>query len=412
MKRKILIIAYHYPPDPISNPYPTASWVKHLPEFGWEPIILTRSPKAEAESMGEPNIHRTADRVSFPRLVSLRRSLSSSGWFFKLLNFLLINFLLYPDDKRGWFANAYQTGLSIASQQDFSLLLSVGTPWTDHWVAGVLSEKLSIPWIADYRDPWTQRTSTPYRGKWLLHQAISRVIEKRILARSVCCLHGSEVWADQLSALLSKRVFSLPNGYDRDDFSHMETQQPQGKPLTLAYVGTLHFPQRLEPFFEGFKLFVERFKLTEQDCKLHFVGTGEIPLLSEGFPSLTGYIHHFPYTSKREAIAQMVRSHILLLFQNEDTGWYPTKAFEYLACGNTILASPDNGGVINALLSQTGAGVVKHTPDQIAQWLGEKWEELCRWGKLNKASDRVSVEAYERRRLTGRLAEIFHKVSP
>lgn len=416
MTKNLLVITYHYPPDPISNPYPTASWVKYLPEFGWEPIVLTRSlgAMAASESERESNIYRVAERTSFPRLVSLRQRIPSSRWSFKLLNFLLINFLLYPDDKRGWFANAYERGLSLAMQEGISVLLSVGTPWTDHCVASALSKKLNIPWIADYRDPWTQRTSAPYRGKWLLHQGISLVIEKRVVSRSVCCLHASEVWAQQLNTLINKRVFSLPNGYEHADFSQLlaQEQEPQGKPFTLAYVGTLHFPQQLKPFFEGFKGFVERFRLSERDCRLHFVGTGEVPMLSKGFPSLTKYVRHFSYTTKQDAIAYMARAHVLLLFQYEDTGWYPTKVFEYLACGRTILASPDNGGVINDLLARTGAGVVKDSAEEIAQWLGERWDELGQRGKLSRSLDRNVIAAYERRRLTFRLAEILNQVCP
>lgn len=412
MKRKVLLITYHYPPDPVSNPYPTGSWVKYLPEFGWESLVLTLSLETGGNPPDGPNLYRVADRGSFPRLVALRRNRPPSRWTFKLLNFLLINFLHYPDDKRGWFASAYEAGLAIAAQHHISLLLSVGTPWTDHWVASALNRKLGIPWIADYRDPWTQRTSAPYRGKWFLHHSISRVIEKRLLARALCCLHGSEVWAEQLGALLNKRVFALPNGFDEADFARLAMQNPEGRPFTLAYVGTLHFPQRLAPFFAGFKCFVERFRLSPQDCRLTFVGTGDIPLLNESYPSLRGFIRHFPYTAKQEAIAHMARAHILLLFQNEDTGWYPTKVFEYLACGRTILASPDNGGVINGLLARTGAGVVKNHPEQIAQWLGERWEELGRRGTLDRTLDRDAIAGYDRRRLTGRLAEILNQVCP
>ena len=412
MDRKVLVVTYHYPPDPVSNPYPTASWVKHLPEFGWEPIVLTCARGMEAGQADESNLCRAVDPGSFPRLVALRRRLPSSLWSFKLLNFLLINFLHFPDDKRSWFAEAYEKGLSLASQHHFSLLLSVGTPWTDFWIAGALARKLNIPWIADYRDPWTQRTSAPYRWKWFIHDSISRIVEKRICGTCACCLHASEIWADQLAALLGKKVFSLPNGYDADDFSPVAGVKPDSARLSLAYVGTLHFPQRLDPFLEGFGRFVRSSDVSSQECRLNFIGTGEIAWVRKKYPLLAGYIHYLPYLSKADAIRHMAESHILLLFLNDDTGWYPTKAFEYLAAGNAILASPDNGGVIQEMLERTAAGTVAKGPEPIAQWLGEKMAEFRQNGQLKTSSRRFGVEDYERSNMARRLASILDDICP
>lgn len=410
IKRKILIIAYHYPPDPVSNPYPTASWAKHLPEYGWEPIILTSTHREAAALDAHSHVYRTMYEESFIRLVAWRRSMPLSSLSFKLLNFLLINFLLYPDDKRGWFANAYQTGLSIAASHDISVILSVGTPWTDHWVASALSRKLNIPWIADYRDPWTQKTSAPYRPKWLIHSSISRYIEKKIGNTCSCCLHASDIWADQLGLLLRKKVFSIPNGYEPDDFSHVTELKPNNVQLNISYVGTLHFPQRFNYFLEGFNIFIKHSNISEQECRLNFVGTGEIAFVKKKYQLLERYIHFIPYTSKEAAIRYMAKSHILLLFLNDDNGWYPTKVFEYLASGNTILASPDNGGVINELLKLTRAGIVSKNPDQIAFWLEDKIGELRQYGHLKVYPNRQYIEQYERKKLTQRLAKILDNV--
>ena len=412
MTKNLLVIAYHYPPDPVSNPYPTSSWVKHLPDYGWTPLILSRGGGKETMSGEGPNIYRASHDQAFGKLVTRRRKMTTSLLSFKLLNFALINFLLYPDDKRGWFASGCRAGLAISAQHPLSAILSVGTPWTDFWIAGALARKLNIPWIADYRDPWTQRTSAPYRWKWVIHDSISRVVEKRICGTCACCLHASEIWADQLAALLGKKVFSLPNGYDADDFSPVAGVKPDSAHLSLAYVGTLHFPQRLDPFLEGFGRFVRGSNVSSQECRLNFIGTGEIAWVRTKYPLLAGYIHYLPYLSKADAIRHMAESHILLLFLNDDTGWYPTKAFEYLAAGNAILASPDNGGVIHEMLERTAAGTVAKGPEQIAQWLGEKMAEFRQNEQLKTSFRRSRVEDYERSNMARRLASILDDICP
>ena len=409
MIKNLLVIVYHYPPDPVSNPYPTSSWVKHLPDYGWTPLILTGGGET-AISAGSTNIYRAPHDQAFGRLVAGRRKMATSRLSFKLLNFALINFLLYPDDKRGWFASGCRAGLAMAAQHPLSAILSVGTPWTDFWIAGALARKLNIPWIADYRDPWTQRTSAHYRRKWFIHDSISRIVEKRICGTCACCLHASEIWADQLAAHLGKKVFSLPNGYDAEDFSPVAGVKPDSARLSLSYVGTLHFPQRLDPFLEGFGMFVRRSHVSSQECRLNFIGTGEITWVRKKYPHLAGYIRYLPYLSKADAIRHMAESHILLLFLNDDTGWYPTKAFEYLAAGNAILASPDNGGVIHEMLERTAAGTVVKGPEQIALWLGEKMAEFRQGGQLKISSRRLRVEDYERSHMARRLAAILDDI--
>jgi glycosyltransferase involved in cell wall biosynthesis len=410
VEKYLLIIAYHYPPDPVSNPYPTASWVKHLPDYGWTPVILTSISGEATTFKSDRNVYRVLRAQAFKRLVIWRRRLPTAWLSFKLLNFVLINFLLYPDDKRGWFANAYRAGLSIAEKHPLAMILSIGTPWTDHWVASTLSRKLNIPWIADYRDPWTQKTSAPPRRKWFIHDSICRFIEKRIDKTCSCGLHASDIWADQLGIFLRKKVFSIPNGYDSDDFSHVAELKPTGSKLNISYVGTLHFPQQLKPFFEGFKTFIEQSNVSEKECQLNFVGTGEIPFLKKKDPLLKRFIKHIPYTSKEDAITYMAKSHILLLFLSDDTGWYPTKAFEYLASGNIILASPDNGGVINELLERAKAGTVSKDAEHVARWLGEKIREFREHGYLTLSPNRQYIERFERKKLTQRLAGILDGV--
>jgi len=410
VKKKLLIITYHYPPDPSSNPYPTSSWAKYLSDFGWEPIILT-SVYGEARTSNVLNkriVYRAKHEQAYKMLVNWRKKIPSSKLSFKLLNFLLINFLLYPDEKRGWFEEAFKTGLSIAEKYPISIILSVGAPWTDHCVASALSMKLHIPWIADYRDPWTQKTSAPYRVKWLIHNSISRVIEKKIVNSCSCCLHASDIWAEQLTALLKKRVFSIPNGYDLDDFSHVTELEPTTEKINISYVGTLHFTQRLDIFLEGFDIFVKQSKISERKCRLNLIGTGEIALIKQKYQPLGKYIHYIPYVSKEAAISYMAQSHILLLFLNDDTGWYPTKAFEYLACGRAILASPDNGGVISELLRMSGSGVALNSPEEIALWLEETIREFHQYGNVKISPNIQYTGQYERKNLTERLSGILN----
>ncbi|MDY6950061.1 MAG: hypothetical protein SWE60_00980 [Thermodesulfobacteriota bacterium] len=412
-KKRVLIISFHYPPSPAATPSPVYSWAKYLRGLDWEPILLATEygDSVKKDAALDYPVFRTAHTQAFEKLVTRRLAMSSDALSFKLLNFMLITFLLYPDEKRGWFSEAYRQGLSILRDHPVSVILSSGAPWTDFWVANRLSRKMKIPWIAHYRDPWTQRTSQGLRFKWLIPTAMSRVIEKSLIGTAHCCLHASDLWAAQLSAMTGKRVYWLPNGYDPDDFQDVSDSVPDKEALTISYVGTLHFPQRLDPFFRGFEKFVLDSKVAPGSCVLNFIGTPHIESINRDYPLIREYARFIPYVSKPEAIQCMSRSHVLLLFLSKDTGWYPAKTYEYLASHRVILASPDNGGVMNRLLRGAEAGVVLDTPSEIASWLNEKMAEFRKSGQLRSSTRMDAVREFDRKRQTARLAQILNGVS-
>ena len=411
-RKRVLIIAYHYPPSEEGNPYPTDSWVRYLPEMGWDPFVLTclKSPH-EKKDGGTSSIYFIRDDQSFKALVRLRSKLPTNGLAFKLLNFLIINFLHYPDERRGWIKNAIRKGEEIVKESCPDLILSIATPWTDHLISSRISKRTCVPWIADYMDPWTQRISHRYRFKWIIHNGISRLLEKHITKTAKCCIHASAPWASQLSHMLKKQVYSISNGFDPQDFENTAGFTPDNKIFIISYVGSMHFPQKPQIFLSGFQRFLECPAVSTENCKLQFIGTSEIAGLINDYPLIKKYTVITGYLSKPEAIRRMCESHILLLFLNEDDGWYPTKAFEYLASGRTILASPDNGGVINELLNSANAGIVLNSPDAVSEWLEVKFKEFQFNGSLERTRNPEVVARFDRRKLTATLATILDSIT-
>ncbi len=405
----VLILSFHYPPDIVANAFPTQSWVKYLPEYGWKPIVLTNRIDGlnRVEYRQNHFIYRVSHAQSFRKLVDLRSRIPNEKLSFKILNSLLLNFFLYPDEKRGWFKDAYKEGISIIAKHNIACILSTGAPWTDHWIASRLSKQTGIPWISDHRDPWAQKTTEGYRKKWIIQIAISRLLEKKILRTASCCVHASSVWAEQLASMLGKKVHAIPNGYDAEDFVNMSHYSPGKKRFTISYVGTLHFPQKLHTFLEGFKRFSLGHSISPKECTLNFVGTSKVSKIDKEYKVIRRYCNFVPYVSKPKAIKYMTLSHILLLFLNEDTGWYPTKVFEYLASGRQVLATPDNGGVINDLLKKTRGGVVLNSPKEVAFWLNKQFEIFKLKSELKNLTKMEAVKEFDRKRQTGKLAKIL-----
>jgi len=412
LPKKVLIITFHYPPAPAATPSPICEWVKYLPEFGWKPFVLTASGpfSAQLNACQTNSIYRIPHHQSFKKLVRFRSRFSHNSLPFKLLNFLLINFLLYPDDKRGWLKSAFYHGQSLIKDKNIDLIISSGAPWTDFLVANRLSKKMGVPWIAHYRDPWTQSTSQRVRLKWIFQTAISRMLEKNIIGSALFCLHASDLWAIQLRQMSGKDVYWIPNGYDSNLFRNSSQFLPSRNVFTLSYVGSLHFPQKLDSFLEGFERFITTENLHSDSCKLNFIGTSDLPLIRKKYHSLIPFIGIRPYMEKQAAIKHMLQSHILLLFSNNDDGWYPAKLYDYLASNRVIMSSPDSGGVINKILKRTNAGVVLDKPIEIANWLSTCMKRFRLRQKLESHSTYDEVKELDRRKLTEKLSRLLNTI--
>jgi glycosyltransferase involved in cell wall biosynthesis len=414
LPKKVLLITFNYPPNPAATPSPICEWVKYLPDFGWEPFVLTASPDRRSDHLSAAagdSIYMVQHNQLFEKLIRLRSKYSHNSLPFKLLNYFLINCLLYPDDKCGWFKKAVARGQSIVRDNKIDLILSSGAPWTAFWVANRLSRKMKIPWIAHYRDPWTQPTSQKIRSKWIFQTAASRILERYLIDSALFCLHASDRWAGQLQRMTGKEVHWIPNGFDSGHFNNAEQISPDPGVFTLSYVGTLHFPQQLDPFFEGFSLFIAAENVDPNSCVLNFVGTSDFQFIRDRYPSLIPFTRQLPYMKKQMAVNYMLKSHILLLFLSDDNGWYPAKLYDYLASNRFILASPNNNGVINRILEQTGAGVVLDQPDEIAMQLAAYLKRFRRGQDLKSNNDPQTVRELERRHLTEKLSSILNEIT-
>lgn len=409
-RKKVLIISFHYPPSPAASPAPIYGWVSHLPEYGWDALVLTSNWHSQIHSGPslKNNVIVAPYRQAFKYLVNLRVQIQNRKIPFKLLNFILINFLLYPDDMRGWYKPAYRKGLMLLRQHNIDLILSSGAPWTDFWVASRLSRNTRIPWIAHYRDTWTQLTSQGFRAKWIIQKAISRLIENKIVKTADCCIHASDVWASQLGRMVGKKTYWIPNGYDPEVFIKLAKTEPKKEPFYISYVGTLHFTQKLDPFLIGFEKFIRTSRVQPEMCKLNFVGTSGVKTIIKKYNTIQKYVKNVPYIAKSDAIKFMLQSHILLLFLNNDTGWCPAKIYEYLASERWILASPNNSGVINRLLKETNAGIVLDKPVEIANWLKMKFNEFIANGYKQPNTNLIAVQKYSRNNQVKRLVQILN----
>ena len=432
---KVLIVSFHYLPEVMAASYRVHAWAKFLPRYSWEPVILTKtsdrqgSPQSsrsvyslskEVDREAQCIVYRNCYRQKFKGLWDLRARYTRLGnpsrgnvFFRKLLNFVIGNFFMLPDERYDWFADAVRAGKAILAKQNIQAILSTGAPWTDFLIARHLSLAANIPWIADYRDPWSQRTSLGIHKEYFVRELANRIWEKRLTKTAAALIQISEPLQQDLAQSLNRKVYLIPNGYDPDNFRHADNPGPGRQKFTISFIGTLHNNTDTTAFMAAFERFVESENISSERCEVRFVGDPNgfqrVRQTYPNFASIERFFHFEPAVSQQEATQRMCRSHILLSFPLDMRGCCPAKTYEYLASGRPILVSPDGKyrDVIKKTLGHTNGGVVLNTPAEIKEWLQHKFNEFSNTGTVKSQTNRKAVQIYSRENQVRTLSQIL-----
>ena len=430
--KRCLTIAYAFPPCGGAGVQRTAKFVKYLPEFGWQPTVLTVDPSCygvKDDSHGsdlptDVEVIRTwhFDPVAKftcasapahtnrnngnrngngsqpkPKVVSALRAIARHAWVGVERN------LLIPDQALLWYPRAVAAGLAALRKHKFDLIFATGEPYSAFLIAMTLSRLSKIPFVIDMRDPWTLET---YRNevRTPLRDEAEQWQERKVLeqcAAAVFANRASDLYTNKFPEL-ADRFHYIPNGYDSRDFDQVEPKRFDR--FTIIHSGTfLPGYRTADTFLLALRRFVDNRPDLAEKLQVIFVGKigDEAELLEElrlgAIVRQTGYVPH------SEAVAYLKGADLLLLVGGghrwEETG----KIYEYFASGRPVLGLVRPDGAAASLLSDYGRAriVDRESQEQTAAALTELLE-----GSLT-AVDQSWSERFERKRLTEQLAEVF-----
>ena len=162
--QKVLIITCWYPPQPYPS-FRIIGLAKYLPEFGWQPIILTSllhnklSPQFRVIETPYRDVLGFWKRFfGFNPNEDIRRQVDnrfSGASGNRLVDFIFTRIgeiVGYPDLDRGWKPFAVKAGSEFLQKEGVNVVLSSSMPVISHLVARELKKRYKIPWLADFRD--------------------------------------------------------------------------------------------------------------------------------------------------------------------------------------------------------------------------------------------------------------------
>jgi len=384
--KKLLVIANPYPPMASAGTTRVVRFLRHLPGEGWEPSVLTA--RATGPAAEPPNTRVARASVPWPKqlLGGGRRSTKVNRW------------VAVPDPYFAWVGPAILKGREILKRERFDVLFSSSPRASAHLVAAVLSEHADVPWLADYRDPWSTYQFRQYPTR--AHKASHERLEAWALGRAAAVTAVNRPIVDDLVARhpwLADRTHVLPNGFDR-------TEQPADVSLSegfwIVHTGRLYGRE------QQVTAFLEALAALPADVKALFVGVDESRVRPDADRlGLGARVRVEPLVPLPVALGYQRAADALLLVNGRRPESMSSKVFEYLQAGRPVFAISPAGSAARGLFAETGGGTCVLPDDAMAEPLAT-FVAAVREGRAPIA-DAAALERYELGHLTAELAGIL-----
>jgi len=428
---KVLIITYYWPPAAGAGVFRVLKFAKYLPRFGWKPIILTvkngeypaTDHSLESEIPRESVVYNSrmyepADLykkfTGMPENEAVLNAVltqKKQNWRMGISHWIRLNVFI-PDAKIGWIPGGIKRGTEIIRKHKPDILFSTSPPPTVHLIARWLATHHHIPWVADFRDPWTNIYYYDQNPRSALSEKIDVYLEKKVLesARAVTAVNNG--FFSQSQRLLEK-CRRIPNGYDPDDMPDRINEKPNEK-FTIRYMGSLKRRQYVDSFF-GILEELSAEEPWRSSVKVDFIGRLDPEIIQRvKDKDIALEINFLGYQEHSDAIQSIAAADLLLMIigrSDQAQNILLSKLFEYLMVGNPILAYGPPEGDASAVLSETSAGEMFNYDDyEGAQKYIVKEFERWKKGEGMPGIRQGKVDEYSRRSLTEKLTEIFEEV--
>ena len=359
--KKVLMITYQYPPYQGSGALQRIlKFSAYLPDMGWQPIILTVWPQAYENISGD-------QLCEIPKDVIVKRTFALDAARHLAINRRYLLFTALPDRWVSWWFSAVPVGLFLIRKYKPDIIWSTYYIPTAHLIGLTLHHFTGIPWVADFRDPMTEK-GYPYDPTI---RKIYRWIERHTIkqcSRAVFTAPGTlNVYAERYPDMPKSHWAMIANGYDEEDFIRAEQDLVKKKPLDnrtiLVHSGALYQKER-DPtlFFVILSELYKTGKISPSDLKIVLrAPTYETyyrkKIQETGIEKIV-FIE--PLVSHQEAIKEMLNADGLLLFWSHDMCNYqiPAKTYEYLRARRPIFSMLDSEGDTAKLLKKIGINTI------------------------------------------------------
>lgn len=432
--KKILMVSYFFPPLGGGGVQRTVKFVKYLPKFGWKPYVLT-TKTGRHTAMDESYVKELSEEAEIirTRYLGIQPPVKSGGGEEKNVKVHKPSFLMdvarsmyhntqglffIPDPQMLWRPLAFSDGLRAIRKNNIDCLYSTSAPYTSHLIAEDLHNLTGLPWVADFRDPWT--LSARHQPKTPLHKLIHENFERRILRNSSAVVYANPQSISQTERHFKEaqgKITAITNGFDSEDF--VNTQYDHNGTITFMHMGSLYGKMySAKKLIDLFNVLIP--KLGGIRVRLRFIG--DLDRYNMGLiqasPHFGKEITTEKYVPHEESVRLVTQSTFLLSTipyakSDEEEGWISQKIYEAMASGRPQIAIARKDGETARIIEKTASGIVLDQDWDAKKMASETLNFInkVRANGWHIAMNETAKQDYHRKNLTKKLANIFDGVT-
>lgn len=432
--KRVLIITYYWPPTGGSGVQRWVKFARYLPQEGWQPVIYTpENPEQlavdttlEAEVPAEAEIIKT--RITEPYEL-YKKFLRKSGHskeavevnpvnaqnksFLQKVAMWIRGNLFRPDPRCMWIGPSVRFLKKYLKEHPVDLIVSTGPPQSMHLIGRRLARETGLPWVADFRDPWTKIFYFKHLSMMKSTVKWHERMERKVLDEADTVVAVSPLVQKEFQEMTQTPVELITNGFDENDFiaaGHPEAAGGAEADFVITHTGLFAADGNPTVLWEVLAEKCLNDKQFKEKLKIKLIGRTDIQI-TEALEKagLTENCIDMGYQPHAAAVEEQRKASLLILPLRKEPEYkavLPGKLFEYLASWRPVLGIGQPDGAMSMVLNTTKTGVVLDWNDRksIARYVDFCWEKHKK-GELNVED--ADISRFTRRELTASMARLF-----
>ncbi len=436
--KRVLIISYYWPPTGGSGVQRWVKFAKYLPEEDWQPVIYTpENPEQlavdaslEAEVPSEAEVIRT--RITEPYALYkkvLRRSghskeavevnpvnAQNKSFLQKAAMWVRGNFFR-PDPRCLWIRPSVRYLKKYLEEHPVDLIVTTGPPQSMHMIGLRLAKETGLPWVADFRDPWTKifyfkhLSMTPATESW------HKKMEKAVLDEASAVVAVSPLVQQEFQAMTDTPVELITNGFDECDFPSEKDTEAYGGPdkdFTITHTGLFAADGNPTVLWDVLR---EKYQADDdfrKRLRIKLIGKNDEQILKAlKDRGLQEALTDMGYQPHSVAVEQQRKASILILPLRKEPEYkavLPGKLFEYMASERPVLGIGQPDGAMAMILGEAKTGTVLDWDDKkgISEYIEKCWKMHLE-GRLTTVG--ADISRFSRRSTTRQMAGLFDRLT-
>lgn len=435
--KRVLVITYYWPPTGGSGVQRWVKFARYLPSEGWQPVIYTpENPEQlavdhslEKEIPEEAEIIKTHITEPYELYKKFLRgsghgkeavevnpvNARNKSFAQKAAMWVRGNFFR-PDPRCMWIRPSVKYLKKYLEEHPVDLIVSTGPPQSMHLIGRRLAKETGLPWIADFRDPWTKIFYFKHLSMTRATEKWHHRMEKKVLDEATAVVAVSPLVQKDFQQVTKTPVVLITNGFDENDYPDMNVSEMSGgheKDFTITHTGLFAADGNPTVLWDVLADKCRKDSEFRNRLKIRLVGKTDIQIIGAiEDAGLKDNLIDLGYQPHDVAVDEQRKASLLILPLRKEPEYkavLPGKLFEYIASRRPVLGIGQPDGAMAMIMDSTKTGTVLDWNDReaVCRFIDRCWCDHCKGTLTVEGAD---ISQFTRRNLTRRMAELFDRI--